>query len=193
MTPVSVADLVPAEERAGPTLIEGIVLGLLIEAPRHGFAVAKELGPDGWIGITYTAHRPVVYRALRTLAGKGLLAQGHTETTSSGPDRVIERANAKGRAEFFRWLGTPVPHMREVRVDLLVKLALHDRLGLDPLPLVRRQYDVLEPIYKSLRDPDELAGGFDRTVALWRAESSDSVMRFLRRLLQAAEPDDGAQ
>lgn len=164
------------------TLIEGVVLGLLVEAPRHGFVIAKELGAGGWLGNTFTAHRPMVYRAIRTLTAKGFLADGHTEVTAAGPERVVERANPRGRAEFLRWLGTPLPHMRDIRVDFLVKLALHDRLGMDPEPLLRRQRDVLEPIYKSLRTPDDQAEGFDRTLALWRAENSESIMRFLDRL-----------
>lgn len=165
------------------TLIEGTVLGLLIEAPRHGFAVARELTADGWIGNTFTAHRPVVYRALHSLGSKGLLADGRTEVTSSGPERVVERPNAEGTAQFSRWVGTPVPHMRDIRVDFLVKLALHDRLGLDSTTLVRRQYDVLEPIYSSLQKAVAAATGFERTVAMWRAENSESVMRFLGRLM----------
>lgn len=165
------------------TLIEGTVLGLLVEAPRHGFALSRELATDGWIGNTFTAHRPVVYRALHSLGTKGLLAAGLTEVTSAGPERVIESANADGEEQFARWVGTPVPHMRDVRVDFLVKLALHDRLGLNPSPLIHAQYALLEPIYESLQKAPAEAHGFEWTVAMWRAENSESVMRFLSRLM----------
>ncbi len=169
------------------TLIEGVVLGLLVEAPRHGFAIAKELGAGGWLGATFTAHRPMVYRAIRSLTAKGLLADSFTEVTTAGPERVVERANASGHAEFLRWLRTPLLHMRDIRVDFLVKLALHDRLGLDPEALVWQQRGVFEPIFLSLQTPDGQAQGFDRTLALWRAENSASIMRFLDQLL----PDKG--
>lgn len=168
------------------TLIEAIVLGLLVQQPRHGFALAKELGPQGWLGGTFTARRPVVYRALRTLAGKGLVVAGPAEATSAGPDRVVMRPSAAGQSAFSRWVSAPVSHMRDVRVDFLVKLALHDRLNLDPSALLRDQYELLEPIYKSLqRDMIPTEPGFPRTLAMWRAESSESVMRFLERLMRS--------
>lgn len=170
-------------DRVALTLIEGTVLGLLVEEPRHGFALARELTVDGWIGTTFTAHRPVVYRALRSLSTKGLLAEGHTESTSSGPERVVEAPNAEGKEHFGSWVGTPVPHMRDMRVDFLVKLAFHDRLGLNPSTLVREQYAVLEPIYQSLQQAFAEAAEFEQTVAMWRAENSESVMRFLSRLM----------
>ncbi len=167
------------------TLIEGTVLGLLVETPRHGFAISRELAADGWMSNTFTAHRPVVYRALHSLGAKGLLAAGQAEPAPTGPERVVESANAEGKEQFTRWVGTPVPHMRDVRVDFLVKLALHDRLGLNPATLIREQYALLEPIYQSLQRAPAEATGFELTVAMWRAENSESIMRFLSRLLAA--------
>lgn len=170
------------------TLIEGIVLGLLVQEPSHGFAVAKELGPDGWIGSTFTARRPVVYRALHTLTAKALIVADGAETTSVGPERVIMRPNEVGRTEFWSWLAAPVLHMRDIRVELLVKLALHDRLGLNPASLLHHQYEVLEPIYKSLQKEAGSGGsGFAQTLAWWRIENSESVMRFLERVMNVAD------
>ena len=169
---------------AGPTLIEAVVLGLLVRRPSHGFALAKELGPDTRIGSIFTAQRPVVYRALNTLAAKGLIAGDEAEASTSGPARVVRHATPAGRGQALEWITTPVSHMRGVRVELLVKLALQDYLGIDSLPFVRQQYEVLEPIYRALRtDPAALPPGFDRTRATWRWENSEAVMRFLQRVI----------
>lgn len=176
--------MIPQEEPR-LTLIEGAVLGVLVEEPRHGFAVAREFASDGWIGGTFTAHRPVVYRALHSLEAKGLLEVGPAEATTSGPDRRVVGPNAEGEQRLTDWVGEPVPHMRDVRVDFLVKLALHDRLGLNPAALIQQQYAVLEPIYESLQKAVHSATGFELTAALWRAENSESVMRFLSRLMAA--------
>jgi DNA-binding PadR family transcriptional regulator len=167
------------------TLIEGAVLGLLVREPAHGFAVAKEFEPQTRIGSIFSAQRPVVYRALNTLSAKHLIATVEAaESSSSGPARVVRAATDEGRARAMAWILTPVDHMRGVRVELLVKLALQDYLGIDSLPFIRQQYDTLQPIYASLRvDPYTLPVGFERTRAIWRWENSEAVMRFLRQVL----------
>lgn len=169
---------------AGLTLIEAAVLGLLVRQPSHGFALAKEFQPDSRIGSIFTVQRPVVYRALKTLAAKALIAGETAEASSSGPARVVRHATPAGRDLALEWITTPVSHMRGVRVELLVKLALQDYLGIDSLPFVRHQYEVLEPVYRALRtDPATLSPGFDRTRATWRWENSEAVMRFLQRAI----------
>lgn len=44
------------------------------------------------------------------------------------------------------WLREPVEHVRDVRSQLLTKLALLDRTGADPRELLRRPREVLVPI-----------------------------------------------
>ena len=44
------------------SLTDWVVLGVLTEEPRHGFAVAKELARDAELGQLWTVRRPLVYR-----------------------------------------------------------------------------------------------------------------------------------
>jgi hypothetical protein len=44
------------------------------------------------------------------------------------------------------WLTRPVEHTRDVRSELLVKLALLDRAGKDPQPLLAAQREQLVPV-----------------------------------------------
>ena len=46
----------PRTERSLP---EWAALGLLCEGPRHGWAIARELGPEGGIGRVYACTRPL--------------------------------------------------------------------------------------------------------------------------------------
>jgi hypothetical protein len=70
-----------------------------------------------------------------------------------------------------------------VRSELLVKLALLDRAGSDPLPLISAQREHLAPLAEALRERLDHASGFDRTLALWRFETVSATVRFLDALL----------
>jgi hypothetical protein len=50
---------------------------------------------------------------------------------------------------------TPVLHVRDVRSQLLMKLAVLDRRGADPSALLTRQRDLLEPIVAALAEPPD--------------------------------------
>jgi hypothetical protein len=78
-----------------------------------------------------------------------------------------------------------VGHIRDVRSELMVKLALLDRAGADPRPLLAAQRDLLTPIAAALGDRLAASAGFDRTLVLWRYETVSAALRFLD---EAASP-----
>jgi len=162
-------------------LAEWVCLALVAEQPTHGWAVARLLAPDGAIGRTWTLSRPLTYRAIERLVADGLVAQSGA-ASGAGPLRTMLRATPGGRRAVSRWLRSPVAHPRDVRTELLVKLVLSDRRGLDARPLLEAQLDVLGPAITALsararaRDAD--------VVDRWRAASSESVRHFLERELR---------
>ena len=74
----------PAIGGRGLVAGEWSVLGLLAEAPAHGFALSKALASDGEIGMIWTVPRQLVYRTLGILEQNGLV---HATGTESGPGR----------------------------------------------------------------------------------------------------------
>ncbi len=70
--------------------------------------------------------RPVIYRAIGRLEQAGLVTPQAVEA-GRGPQRTIYSATAAGRKAAANWLDTPVEHVRDVRSQLLIKLALLDR------------------------------------------------------------------
>jgi len=76
----------------------------------------------------------------------------------------------------------PVEHVRDVRTELLLKLVLRQRRGLDLVSLVRAQQRRLGPVLARLEHPDD-----DDVVSLWRSESASSVRRFLAAVEQRAK------
>jgi DNA-binding PadR family transcriptional regulator len=161
------------------SLGEHAVLALLAEQPRHGWAIVRELAPDGEVGRVWTLSRPLAYRALDTLTTRRLVRAAGTER-GGGPRRTILNATAAGRRAVDRWLATPVTHPRDVRSEFLLKLVLGARLGVDPKPLVRAQQQALSPTFRALA---RAAAGSDADVVdRWRHESALAIQRFLAGL-----------
>jgi hypothetical protein len=98
------------------------------------------------------------------------------------------RATPKGEGMPRAWLDTPVTHFREVRVELMLKLALIDRAGGDCRPLLRRQLDRFRDVMASLeRTNGDEPSGFDWLLKRWRAESARATMGWLELALDAPE------
>ncbi len=160
---------------------EWAVLGVLAEGPTHGFAVAQLLGPEGALGHIWTLPRPVVYQVIKKLLQLGLISERRTEAGTRGPVRTVVGLTPGGRAAIKQWLKEPVDHVRDVRSMLLLKLALLDRAGADPTPLVAAQRARLVGQLEMLVADRDRAGGFDRVVLDWRIASSTATIEFLRR------------
>lgn len=168
----------PVDPSPELSLAEWIVLALVDETPRHGFAVAGLTGDGGELGSVWTIGRPVVYRAANRLADLGLVEVAATES-GRGPRRTVLTTTRTGHAATVAWLAQPVAHLRDVRSELLVKLALLDRRGIDHRPLVRAQRDRLTPLATGVQARVDESAGFARVLASWRAENFRATLRFL--------------
>jgi PadR family transcriptional regulator AphA len=124
----------------------------------------------------------VVYRALQRLEALGLIRTVGEQRTSQGPVRSLFEATPAGRAAAGAWLGTPVQHPRDIRSELMVKLALLDRSGTDSRDLLREQLAQLLPVAAALEDRLRATTGFEHTLALWRHEAITATLRFLQTL-----------
>src|SRR5580704_16098416 len=134
------------------SLTEWLILSLCCEGPTHGFAVARLLAQQGELGQVWRVPKPVIYRGLARLEQLGLVLTVGEQTTSLGPARSVVEATADGRQASAAWLGTPVRHIRDVRSELMVKLALLDRSGADPRALLTAQREQLAPIADALAE-----------------------------------------
>lgn len=167
------------------TLAEWAVLCVVAEGPTHGWAVVRELAPDGRLGAVWTVPRAVVYRSLTALASADLIEPTGEEPGVRGPSRTIVRATGRGRSAARRWLDAPVAHVRDVRSELLLKLALLERANRSCDGLVARQLEVLAPVFASVRAAGA-GDGFSAVHDRWRREQVGAVERFLRSLSPGA-------
>src|SRR5215469_1159063 len=163
---------------------EWLVLCLVCEAPSHGFALARLLSGEGELGKIWRGPKPVIYRALQRLEDIGLVETVELQASNAGPVRSLVDATDAGRTAAVAWIAKPARHNREIRSELLVKLALLDRAGTDPAPLLTAQRAQLEPVAVALKRRLAKTQGFDRTVILWRWETVAATLRFLDDALQ---------
>jgi DNA-binding PadR family transcriptional regulator len=161
------------------SLAEWLVLCLVCEAPSHGFALARTLSEEGELGTIWRVPKPVIYRALQRLEDAGLVATVELQPSNAGPVRSLVDATDAGRDAAAGWLAQPARHNRDVRSELLAKLALLDRTGADPAELLAAQRAQLEPVAEALHRKLARTTGFDRTVVLWRWEMVAATLRFL--------------
>jgi DNA-binding PadR family transcriptional regulator len=164
------------------SLAEGLVLCLVREGPTYGLILARELAPDGSLGQIWSVPKAMVYYTLQQLELLGLIAMTGEQQASRGRARSVCEITPAGRAASQTWLSLPVDHVRDVRSELMVKLALHDRTGADSRPLVRAQLARLVPAAAALDDRLGTATGFEHTLVLWRHEAMTATVQFLTAL-----------
>lgn len=160
-------------------LAEQVCLVLVTQGVAHGWAIGSLLTPEAErnLGRIWTLSRPLTYRAIDGLIERGLIER-HGTQTGRGRDRVLLTATRAGANAARNWLDEPVAHLRDVRIDLLLKLALRERQGLESESLLRAQLELLAPTIERLIEHDT-----DDSVDLWRRESARATLRFLREAL----------
>lgn len=158
---------------------EYAVLGLLAEGPAHGFALARRLESESPVGRVLTVRQPLVYRALRRLVESGNAEEAAVEPGVAGGRRVIHRITPAGRRRLTAWLGEPVGHVRDLRIEFLLKVVLLQRAGLSPLGLVGRQRAALEGTFAAIAATTDDAGD---PVQVWRKHTATAAADFLATL-----------
>jgi DNA-binding PadR family transcriptional regulator len=166
------------------SLAEWLVLCIVREEATYGLVIAQLLDRDGSLGRIWSVPKGSVYLALQRLELLGLIRMaGRQQSSQGGPARSLLEATPAGRAAAQAWLSTPVEHARDVRSELMMKLALLDRTGSDPRDLVRAQLAQLVPVAAALDVQLSASTGFEHTLVLWRHAAMTATMRFLEALI----------
>ena len=179
-----IREIQPEQERL--SLAEWLVLCLVREEPTYGLVLVGLLSRDGGLGQVWSVPKAVIYRALQRLEALGLIRTVGEQRTSQGPVRLLFEATP-AEAAAGAWLGTPVEHARDIRSELMVKLALLDRSGSDSRDLLQAQLARLLPVAAALDDRLRATTGFEHTLVLWRYEAMTATLRFLEALTAQSE------
>ena len=157
-------------------LARDVVLALIVEQPRHGWAIQEELTPNGSIGRAWTLSRQLVYRAIDTLETDGLVKRAKPKDGGGG-DKVVISPTAKGKSHAQKWLDEPVAHLRDARTELVLKMMLRERAGLPSKNYLARQQETFAPLIRAIESSPAKT-----PVDMWRHESASAVKRYLTRL-----------
>jgi DNA-binding PadR family transcriptional regulator len=180
-----------ADRHREPLLGEWACLGILYGEAAHGWAIVKQLRPDGEIGRIWHLSTPLTYRAIDQLTVRAWIEPVGEEPGNAGPNRTILAATRIGRAQFRTWVRTPVPHLRDLRSELLLKLVFAARYQIEIGAMLDRQREIIDEHATSLgdtdTDTDTDTDDVVDVVRLWRSEATEAARRFLDRIHPSAE------
>jgi hypothetical protein len=76
-----------------------------------------------------------------------------------------------------------VEHLRDLRSELLLKLVIAQRCGVDVGDMLHQQRSAVAALAAALADDGDDAEDRDDVVTLWRRETSEAALRVLDHLL----------
>jgi DNA-binding PadR family transcriptional regulator len=169
------------------SLIEWVVLCVACEKPTYGSVIAGLFSRGGSLGRVWQVSRQGVYRAIPRLEQLGLLQTLGPQRAEDAPPHWIITATPAGRKAAKVWLRTPVAHGRDVRSELMIKLAILDRARHNPQDLLSRQLAAFGPLAAALAGRVHDTTGTEHTMALWRHEMMSGTLEFLDQAAWQAE------
>ncbi len=162
-----------------PSLGAWATLALLCEGEAHGWALVRALAPDGEIGRVWSIGRALVYRMIELLIDSGMIEVAGSQPGTRGSPRNVLRVTRSGRRSVRRWLAEPVPHVRDLRSALLLKLLFSQRAGLNRLPLLDAQRAILADTVLALELAPHGEEETAQTVRMFRLETARAGLRFV--------------
>jgi DNA-binding PadR family transcriptional regulator len=148
------------------SLTEYVILGSVMSGEMHGYEIMQFLGSALEAALRLSTSQ--LYVLLKKLEQEGLL-DARAENQVSRPSKRVFDLTIEGRKRFLDWVGSPVEHVRDFRMEFLCKMFFFDHLSLSGANgLVAKQIRVLEDLLakiqgKTHKDEDrfmELAYGF---------------------------------
>ncbi|HJX34711.1 MAG TPA: PadR family transcriptional regulator [Desulfatiglandales bacterium] len=157
---------------------EYALLGSLMPGAKHGYEILQFLGDA--LGSTIDVSSSQLYVLLKRLESEGLLTSS-VAAQNSLPSKRIFSIRPKGRKAFMDWLRSPVEHVRDLRVEFLVKLFFFHRLALEGGDdLIQAQIRSLEGLRKGIRERQKREKeSFNRLVFALRAASIQAWLKWI--------------
>lgn len=157
---------------------EFAVLGLLGLRPMHGYEMARYFDRDDLAEVC-PIDQSLLYTYVRNVEERGLVAWTETRV-GLRPPRKVYHLTPGGRESLDAWLETPVERLREVRLDLLLKLYfLHQTDPDRERALLSAQILVCKMYRANVEARLEAASGFARLVAASRAAAARATVAWL--------------
>ncbi|MEA2008065.1 MAG: PadR family transcriptional regulator [Chloroflexota bacterium] len=134
-----------------PPTIEYILLGLLHQAPSHGYGLYEKIKGDESLSQIWQIKRSKLYYLLEKLESQKLI-QSTRISGENRPARKEYHLTEKGTNAFLSWIETPVKKARYVRLVFLARLYFSLRIGKHhALNLISKQRTLCQTWIESLQ------------------------------------------
>ncbi|HDR16347.1 MAG TPA: PadR family transcriptional regulator [Desulfobacteraceae bacterium] len=131
---------------------DNVLLGVLMTGPKHGYEIRKFL--DDSLESKWHIGSSQMYVLLKNLEQKQLVESILT-IQNKKPSKKTYFITQKGRDVFLEWIGKPVMHVRDLRIELLAKLFFVDLLSLGFADgLIQNQIDILTRILENISEKE---------------------------------------
>jgi len=162
-----------------------VVMGALADGPHHGYEMHRHLERN--LGSVWRLGKSHVYALLDRLEGDGLVTHRRV-SQETRPDRKRYSLTPAGRRAFTGWLGAPVRHIRDMRLEFLAKLHFASRAGPDERRrLVDEQIAVLEERLAAIDDGAEAGTATERHALAYRRTVLAATIEWLRETRRGGE------
>jgi len=159
---------------------EHALLGLLRRRPMYGYEMARVAAGEGLTGVC-PMEQSALYAYLGNLEQRGLV-EWTEERVGRRPPRKLFRLTPAGRRAVDRWLRAPVERMREVRIELLLKLYFLGESDEEAeRELLRNQITACEEYQARLAREAPAGGGrsLPRLVTMSKTSAAEATIRWL--------------
>ncbi|MCX6093752.1 MAG: PadR family transcriptional regulator [Candidatus Bipolaricaulota bacterium] len=171
--------------------VEYAALGFLIEAPRHGYDLRRDL-VEG-LGELWHVALSQLYSVLHRLVEEGW-AEVEVEPQEDRPSRQMYSVTKDGRRAFWQWACSPVAHPRDLRVVFLAKVYFLRKLRPEEVgSLIDAQKSKLSEALASLEKQGAVASNdaaLGAAACSFRVAQMESALRWLeesRSLLETVK------
>jgi DNA-binding PadR family transcriptional regulator len=162
--------------------LELALLGLLRTHPRYAYELHQELQGAEALGIVWHLKQGNLYALLAKLEEAGYVAST-LEPHGTRPPRKMLQLTVRGWDAFTQWLGSPVEHGRDFRLEFLAKLYFAAQEGEGAMrTLLARQRTSCRGWFAELeRQVQAIAPErpFERLVLQFRASQLDAILAWL--------------
>jgi PadR family transcriptional regulator, regulatory protein AphA len=104
-----------------PLTVEHALLGFVRQQPMYGYEIHQRLLAAQELGLVWSVKQSLLYALLTRLEQEGYLSTSVAPQGSKPPRKMLALTPA-GAAAFAQWVGSPVEHGRDFRIEFLAKL-----------------------------------------------------------------------
>lgn len=158
--------------------VEHLLLGALMAGPKHGYEILQFLEQS--FDVAWYISTSQLYTVLKRVERKQWVVS-QIEIQETRPAKRVFALSPAGRAHFLAWLGEPVRHVRDMRIEFIGKLFFSGHLDRKEVThLVGAQQKILMKAHDSLSSKLALESSpFKRLVLSSKMNAVESWLNWL--------------